>query len=156
MRTRPILLLASMAFVLAGCADTSAPAAEPSPTPSISAAPVVVEELGKGEQKAAVDVEVAGPLQVAFRRITLHPGAGTGLHCHEGQLIALVESGVLTHYAPVYPTGVHVYAAGDSLVEGADYEHQGKNEGTEDVVLLATYVIAKGEPLAQTDLGQCD
>ena len=90
----------------------------------------MVEELGKGEQKTAVDVEVAGPLQVAFRRITLRPGAGTGLHCHEGQLIALVE--------------------------GADYEHQGKNEGTEDVVLLATYVIAKGEPLAQTDLGRCD
>jgi len=63
---------------------------------------------------------------------------------------------VLTHYAPVYPTGVHMYTAGDSLVEGADYEHQGKNEGTEDLVLLATYVIAKGEPLAQTDLSQCD
>lgn len=103
-----------------------------------------------------MDVDVAGPAQVAFRRITLHPGAGTGLHCHEGQLIALVESGVFTHYAPVYPTGVHVYVAGDALVEGADYAHQGKNEGTEDVVLLATYVIAEGEPLAQTDLRKCD
>ena len=156
MRTRPGFLLTALVFFLAGCAATPAPAAEPTPTPSISAASVVVEELGKGEQKTAIDVEVAGPLQVAFRRITLHPGAGTGLHCHEGQLIAMVESGVLTHYAPVYPTGVHVYTAGDSLVEGADYEHQGKNEGTEDVVQLATYVIAKGEPLAQTDLSQCD
>jgi len=122
----------------------------------VSAAPVVVEELGKGEQDAAVDVEVPGPTQVAFRRITLQPGAGTGMHCHDGQLIALVESGVFTHYAPVYPTGKHVYVAGDSLVEGADYAHQGKNEGAEDVVLLATYVIAEGEPLAQTDLRQCD
>jgi quercetin dioxygenase-like cupin family protein len=156
MRNRPIFLLTALVFGSAGCAATPAPAAEPTATPSISAAPVVVEELGKGEQKTAIDVEVAGPLQVAFRRITLHPGAGTGLHCHEGQLIALVESGVLTHYAPVYPTGVHVYKAGDSVVEGADYEHQGKNEGTEDLVLLATYVIAKGEPLAQTDLSQCD
>ena len=78
------------------------------------------------------------------------------MHCHDGQLIALVESGVFTHYAPVYPTGKHVYVAGDSLVEGADYAHQGKNEGAEDVVLLATYVIAEGEPLAQTDLRQCD
>src|SRR5688572_12801901 len=156
MRSCPVFLLAALAFVLAGCAATPAPAAEPIPTPSISAAPVVVEELGKGEQKSAIDVEVAGPLQVAYRRITLRPGAGTGLHCHEGQLIALVESGVLTHYAPVYPTGVHVYTAGQSVVEGADYKHQGKNEGTEDLVLLATYVIAKGEPLAQTDLSQCD
>jgi len=155
MRTCPVFLLPALAFVLAGCAATPAPAAEPIPTPSISAAPVVVEELGKGEQKSAIDVEVAGPLQVAYRRITLRPGAGTGLHCHEGQLIALVESGVLTHYAPVYPTGVHVYTAGQSVVEGADYKHQGKNEGTEDLVLLATYVIAKGEPLAQTDLRKC-
>ena len=156
MRTRLVFLLAPSVIVLAGCAATPAPAAETSPTPSISATPVVVEELGKGEQKTAINVEVAGPLQVAFRKITLHPGAGTGLHCHEGQLIAVVESGVLTHYAPVYPTGVHVYTAGDSVVEGADYEHQGKNEGTDDLVLLATYVIAKGEPLAQTDLSQCD
>ena len=156
MRTRPIFLLAFVALVLAGCATTPPPAAKPSQTLSVSAAPVVVEELGKGEQDAAVDVDVAGPAQVAFRRITLHPGAGTGLHCHEGQLIALVESGVFTHYAPVYPTGVHVYVAGDALVEGADYSHQGKNEGTEDVVLMATYVIAEGEPLAQTDLRKCD
>ena len=157
MRTRSAILLAFLALVLVGCTPTPAPpAAEPSPTPSISTAPVVVEELGKGERSADMDVEVDGPTQVAFRRITLHPGAGTGLHCHAGQLIALVESGVFTHYAPVYPTGKHVYVAGDALVEGADYAHQGKNEGTEDVVLLATYVIADGQPLAQTDLHKCN
>ena len=156
MRTRLVSMVAFAAFVLVGCAATPPPTAGPSRTPTVSPAPVVVEELGKGEQDAAVDVEVAGPAQVAFRRITLHPGGGTGLHCHEGQLIALVESGVFTHYAPVYPSVMHVYVAGDALVEGADYAHQGKNEGTEDVVLLATYVIAEGQPLAQTDLKKCD
>ncbi len=116
----------------------------------------MVEELGKGEQDAAVDVEVAGPTQVAFRRITIHPGAGTGKHCHDGQLIAVVEQGEFTHYAPIYPGGVHVYHAGDSIVEGAHYVHEGKNEGTEDVVLLVTYVIPDGDPLAETDLTHCD
>ena len=48
MRTRPVFLLAFVALVLAGCAATPPPAAEPSQTPSVSAAPVVVEELGKG------------------------------------------------------------------------------------------------------------
>ena len=142
-------------FALAGCTAGPVPPSEPSAPPA-TAQPVTVEELGMGEQDAAVDVEVDGPTQVAFRRITLAPGAGTGLHCHDGQLIALVEAGVFTHYAPVYPTGVHEYVAGESLVEGADYSHEGKNLGTEDVVLLVTYVIAEGEPLAQTDLAKCD
>ena len=57
---------------------------------------------------------------------------------------------------PCIRPGCTCTSAGDALVEGADYSHQGKNEGTEDVVLLATYVIAEGEPLAQTDLRKCD
>jgi quercetin dioxygenase-like cupin family protein len=68
----------------------------------------------------------------------------------------VVEQGVFTHYAPVYPDGVRVYEAGDAIVEGAHYVHQGVNEGTEDVVLLVTYVIEEGQPLAQTDLALCD
>jgi quercetin dioxygenase-like cupin family protein len=136
----------------AGTTATAASAPTAAPT---SAAPVVVEELAKGADPSAVDVEVPGPAQVVFRRITIRPGGGTGLHCHDGQLLAVVEKGTLTHYAPVYPGGVHVYSAGDTIVEGAHYVHQGKNEGTEDVVLLVTYVIAQGKPLAQTDLSQC-
>ena len=138
-------------------AATGEASAEPSATAAApAAAPVVVEELGRGEQEAAVDLEVAGPAQVAFRRITIAPGAGTGLHCHDGQLIAVVEQGVLTHYAPVYPGGVHEYQAGDAIIEGAHYVHEGKNLGTEDVVLLVTYVIAEGDPLAETDLTKCE
>lgn len=153
-------------LAVAGCASTTSPSltatptvsasvATPTPTPAATDAPVVVEELGKGAQAGAVDVAVEGPVQVAFRRITLHPGAGTGKHCHDGQLIAVVESGTFTHYAPIYPEGVHVYQAGDSIVEGAGYVHEGKNAGTDDVVLLVTYVIAQGDPLAETDLTHC-
>ena len=131
---------ALLVIVLAGC----------------TSAPISVEELGKGEQSADLTVEVDGPTQVAFRRITIAPGAGTGLHCHAGQLVAVVEQGALTHYAPIYPGGVHVYNTGDSIVEGAQYIPEGVNEGTEDVVLLVTYLIEEGEPLAQTDLTLCE
>jgi hypothetical protein len=68
-----------------------------------------------------------------FRRITTAPGAGTGQHCHDGQLVAVVEQDELTHYALVYAGGVHVYAT-----------------GTADLVLLVTYVIAEG-PAARAD-----
>jgi quercetin dioxygenase-like cupin family protein len=151
---------ASLAAILVAAGCTAAPSAGSGTTKapaaaSTSALPVSVEELGKGEQSAAVDVEVGGPAQVVFRRITIRSGAGTGQHCHAGQLVAVVEQGELTHYAPVYPDGVHVYRTGDSIVEGARYVHEGKNLGTEDVVLLVTYVIAEGQPLAQTDLSKC-
>ena len=151
-----LAIVALVALVLSGCsAPPDTASASTSAPRSSSAAPVSVEELGKGEQTAAVDVEVGGPAQVVFRRITIAPGAGTGLHCHAGQLVAVVEKGELTHYAPVYPGGVHVYKTGDSIVEGARYVHEGKNLGTDDVVLLVTYVIAEGQPLAQTDLAKC-
>jgi quercetin dioxygenase-like cupin family protein len=149
------MLLALAGLLLAGCA-AAPPTAAPTPTPAESTAPVSAEELAAGAQDSAVDVAVAGPTQVVFREITIEPGAGTGLHCHDGQLIAVVEQGVFTHYAPIYPTGQHVYEAGDALVEGAHYVHEGKNEGTEDVVLLVTYVITEGSPLAETDLEHCE
>ncbi|GAB3616434.1 hypothetical protein GCM10027416_09910 [Okibacterium endophyticum] len=147
---------AALLAALAGCSAAS-PAVTSAPTgTAASDEPVVVEELGSGQQDASLEVAVEGPVDVAFRSITLKPGAGTGKHCHEGQLIAVVAEGVFTHYAPVYPSGAHVYSAGDSLVEGAGYVHEGKNEGTENVVLLVTYVIEKGEPLADTDLAHYD
>jgi quercetin dioxygenase-like cupin family protein len=156
-----VLLVAALA--LTGCTGApapdvsrSTPTVDPFPTPTASDAPVTVQELGKGEQDGAVDVDVAGPAQVVYRKITLKPGAGTGLHCHDGQLIAVVEQGVFTHYAPVYPGGVHTYTAGQSVIEGAGYVHEGKNLGTEDVVLLVTYIIPEGDPLSETDLSKCD
>jgi len=117
---------------------------------------VTAVDFSEGDLPAAVDIEVAGPVQVNHRLITIQPGAGTGLHCHYGNLIATVESGELTHYAPIYPGGVHVYRAGDAIVEGAGYVHEGKNEGTVDMVLRVTYVTPEGKPLAETDLANCD
>jgi Uncharacterized conserved protein, contains double-stranded beta-helix domain len=128
------------AVALAGCAP----------------APVTAVDFSEGDLPAAVDIEVAGPVQVNHRLIRIQPGAGTGLHCHYGNLIATVESGELTHYAPIYPGGVHVYRAGDAIVEGAGYVHEGKNEGTVDMVLRVTYVTPEGKPLAETDLANCD
>jgi quercetin dioxygenase-like cupin family protein len=141
-RTSAAVATLATVVILAGC--------------SASSGPVTVEELGAGERTDPVDVEVEGPLAVTYRRITIEPGAGTGEHCHHGQLIAVVEAGELTHRAPVYPGGVHIYRTGESIVEGASYVHEGVNEGDEDVVLLVTYITEAGEPLAETDLSRCD
>jgi quercetin dioxygenase-like cupin family protein len=141
-RTSAAVATLATVVILAGCSSSSGP--------------VTVEELGAGERTDPVDVEVEGPLAVTYRRITIEPGAGTGEHCHHGQLIAVVEAGELTHRAPVYPGGVHIYRTGESIVEGASYVHEGVNKGDEDVVLLVTYITEAGEPLAETDLSRCD
>ncbi|MFK0296546.1 cupin domain-containing protein [Streptomyces sp. NPDC090442] len=116
----------------------------------------MIKEIAQGKQSGAVNVKVDGPVQVNFREITLPPGASTGKHCHYGQLIGVVKSGVFTHTAPIYPRGEHVYKAGDSLVEGSGYLHEGRNEGKKDVVLWVTYVTPKGKPLAVPEPGPCD
>jgi quercetin dioxygenase-like cupin family protein len=68
----------------------------------------------------------------------------------------VVDKGTLTHYAPIYASGVHKYNKGDSIFEGSGYVHEGKNEGDEDVVLIVTYVTPEGDPLAETDLKHCE
>lgn len=139
---------------MAGCAAAAPPA--PAAT---SEAPVRAVDYAAGEQDEPVEVSVDGGAEgvgVTFREITLSPGAGTGEHCHDGQLIAVVKQGALTHYAPTHPGGVHVYEEGDAIIEGAGYVHQGINEGDTDVILWVTYVITEGDPLAETDLANCD
>jgi len=134
--------LAAAALVLSGCAP----------------APVAATTIATGAYPDGIDVSVSDTagVQVVLREITLQPGASTGEHCHHGQLIGIVRQGTLTHYAPIYPTGVHEYHAGDAIIEGEGYVHEGKNEGAEPVILDVTYLIEAGEPLAETDLAKCE
>ncbi|MCF3124373.1 cupin domain-containing protein [Streptomyces arenae] len=148
-RTLTTVALSSAFVVTAGVALPAA-SAEGKSTPP------VIEEVAEGRQRGSIRVGVGGPAQVNYRKVTLPPGASTGPHCHYGQLIGVVESGRLTHYAPVYPGGVRVYTAGESIVEGSGYVHEGRNEGKRDVVLWVTYVTPEGKPLAEPDPSKCD
>lgn len=180
LRGSAALMIAGLAVVVGACSPAESPVPAPADTPSASSAssvsgasPAVTAavsasgsatsvravDIAAGQQDEPVDVEVDGGTEgvgVTFREITLEPGAGTGEHCHYGQLIAVVKEGALTHYADMYPGGVHVYETGESIIEGAGYPHQGINEGNSDVVLMVTYVIPEGKPLAETDLANCD
>lgn len=162
-------LFAGALLFTTGCADASAPAPSasaeasapaPTPTPEASeSAPVRAIDHAAGELDEPVDVSVDGGdagVSVTFREITIEPGASTGVHCHHGQLIAVVQAGALTHYSETHPGGVRVYEVGDAIIEGAGYPHEGRNEGADDVVLWVTYVIPEGQPLAETDLAECD
>jgi len=149
-------LAVSLSGLVGGCAaGDQASVPPPSSSPTTTGASVSIEELGAGVSDALVELDVPGPAAITYRRITIPPGAGTGPHCHYGQLLGLLEAGELTHRAPIYPGGVHVYRAGETILEGPSYVHEGVNEGTDDVVLLVIYVTEEGKPLAETDLARC-
>lgn len=167
-----VLVLTGAVALLAGCgSDPTATSTPPTSTIAVTTTtaagapttattkPVEAVEIANGDQQEPIAVAVDGGaagVDVTFRRITLAPGAGTGEHCHYGQLVAVVAEGELTHRAPIYPGGVHVYRAGDSLIEGPGYRHEGTNEGSTPTVLVVTYLTPEGKPLAETDLTHCD
>ncbi|WP_369382849.1 cupin domain-containing protein [Streptomyces sp. cg36] len=94
-------------------------------------------------------LSVAGPVRVDVYEVTLRPGGTTGPHRHNGEVIGVVTAGALTHYAPVHPGGIRVYAAGEVVREGSGYRHEGVNEGTEDLVMWVIYVSPRGLPLTE-------
>ena len=128
-------------------------------TSCAAAAPVSAVDYASGEQDAPVTVSVDGGrdgVQVDIREIRIAPGASTGEHCHYGQIVGVVKEGTLSVYSDSFSGGVRVFEAGDSVIEGAGYRHEGRNEGSTDVVLWATYITPEGEPLAETDLSNCE
>ena len=97
-------------------------------------------DLGGGIAQDRFVVAVEAGASLTLQKIVIRRGGGTGVHRHPGAVIAIVDSGVLTHYAPVHPSGVRRYRAGEAFIEGADYLHEAVNDTADDVVLWVVYV----------------
>jgi quercetin dioxygenase-like cupin family protein len=84
------------------------------------------------------------------REITITPGGSTGWHWHDGELIAVVKQGTLTHNMSDCSID-GVYNAGDPVVEpaGPDHVHIGRNLGAVPMILQVIYVDPVGKPLAE-------
>jgi quercetin dioxygenase-like cupin family protein len=84
------------------------------------------------------------------REITIAPGGSTGWHWHDGELIAIVKQGTLTHNMSDCSID-GVYNAGDPVIEpaGPDHVHIGRNLGAVPMILQVTYVDPVGKPLAE-------
>lgn len=84
--------------------------------------------------------------EVTMLKITLAPGKATGWHIHEIPVFAYVLKGTLTvefenHRLVKFP-------ANSSFAEVTNTLHQGINNETEELVLLAVYLGVKGKPLS--------
>lgn len=83
------------------------------------------------------------------KELTIAPGGSTGWHYHPGQLFGVVRSGTLTHYEEDC-TVDGIYQAGAAISErsGPGYIHEGRNEGSEPLVLWVLYIDPSGSQLA--------
>jgi len=78
-------------------------------------------------------------------RYTIAPGGVFGWHQHGGPLWATVVTGNLTIYHGDDPTCTgEVYPAGSVFMDSGNHTHNARNEGTENLVVLVTFMLPEG------------
>ena len=84
--------------------------------------------------------------EVTILKVTIPPGKETGWHKHVFPVFAYVENGALS---VELENGKQVkFTKGSSFAEVINTFHDGKNEGNEDLVLIAFYLGEKDKPLS--------
>ena len=83
--------------------------------------------------------------KISVIRYTIAPGGVFGWHQHGGPLWATVVSGNLTvyHGDDLTCTG-EVYPAGSVFMDPGNHTHNARNEGSENLVVLVTFMLPEG------------
>jgi quercetin dioxygenase-like cupin family protein len=114
---------------------------------------VTGEVLASGMLRASVPTKLktetgivqADVSKITVIRYTIAPGGVFGWHQHGGPLWATVVSGNLTvyHGDDATCTG-DVYPAGSVFMDPGNDTHNARNEGTENLVVLVTFMLPEG------------
>lgn len=102
---------------------------------------------GTGVEAVTLSDSTAGGSHYVAKLLTIAPGGATGWHFHPGNVFGVVRSGTLTHYrADCTVDGV--YPKGSTITEasGPGYVHEGRNEGTEPLVMWVLYANPADPP----------
>ena len=91
------------------------------------------------------DLSIPGK-HVVQARVEFEPGAGVGRHTHPGEEISVVLEGSLLLEVDGQPPRTN--KAGEAFLVPAGTIHAGRNPGPGKGVVLATYVVDKGKPVA--------
>jgi quercetin dioxygenase-like cupin family protein len=144
-RTRHLRLLAAIAAAAVGASGAAVLVTWPAA--ASPGAGVTATIVARGATSDRVHVEANGATEVVYQRVTIQPGGFTGWHFHPGPVLAVVESGTLTHYDD--RCGAETYVTGEAFEEdpGPEHVHMGANLGRTAVVLDVTYVVPAGGPL---------
>jgi quercetin dioxygenase-like cupin family protein len=94
----------------------------------------------------SVKLQTKGDVEVAYQRITIAPGGTLGWHSHPGPTVVTVFRGTLSFYHAEDCTHEIEFATGTSFSNLPDEIHLARNEGTEDVVVFASYYVPLNTP----------
>lgn len=94
-----------------------------------------------------ISCSVTKPCDSAVQQVTLQPGGSTGWHTHPGPTFVTVAAGEGT----LYHAGHHGcpgtrYATGTGFFQPTEDIHALRNEGSEPLVVFASYVLPRGTP----------
>ena len=158
MLRRMVLLLVALLAVLAVFV-TTALATPPSPTGivAVTARGELAEPLNvntKFDNDAKVRIKTDGPVELIVQRIEAAPGTTFGWHTHPGENVNVVAQGTLTIYHDERCTEGIAYGTGSAFPTHPDGIHLARNDGTETVVIFATYYAPKTTPPTAVRLDQ--
>ena len=94
-------------------------------------------------------LHVPSAQDTVVQQVVIAPGGTTGWHSHPGPVVVVIASGELKFYSSESTScAATTYAAGQAFVDsGQGHVHIARNEGTENVVLWATYFdVPPGQP----------
>jgi quercetin dioxygenase-like cupin family protein len=110
--------------------------------------------LARGLATEKVKTRGNEPYEAVVQQITIAPGGHTGWHTHPGNAIAIIKAGTLTIYdGDDRSCTPKTFSAGDVYIDpGYGHVHIGRNEGTEPLEILVTYVdVAAGNGPVRID-----
>ena len=81
-----------------------------------------------------------------MQKIVAEPGATFGWHYHPGENVNVVAQGTLSLYHAKNCTVEINYAAGSGFSTSPDEVHLARNEGTDTLIIYATYLVPKQTP----------
>jgi quercetin dioxygenase-like cupin family protein len=98
------------------------------------------------EPGVSARIKTMGAFEIVTQKIVAQPGATFGWHYHPGENVNVVAQGMLSLYHAENCTAEINYAAGSGFSTSPDEVHLARNEGTETLIIYATYLVPKRTP----------
>jgi quercetin dioxygenase-like cupin family protein len=93
-----------------------------------------------------VKLQTQGAIEIAAQRIVIPPGGTLGWHSHPGPTVVTILRGTMSFYHAEHCTEEIEYAPGMSFSNMPDEIHMARNEGSDELVVYASYFVPAGTP----------
>ena len=144
-----IVGLVALGVGLIGNALATPASLPPTVTAETARGPLVDRPLDvnwKFAPETKVKLQTQGPIEVAYQRVVVQPGGTLGWHSHPGPTLVTILRGTMSFYHAEDCTMEIEYSAGQSFSNLPDEIHMARNEGTEDLVIFASYFVPVQTP----------